>query len=72
MTVSNTGNEYALGKAGPSVYIIGHKYYSSKIWWYIERTVTISHIEAAIWVVFAVTLLGKTFCRGERERTRVK
>lgn len=50
MTVSNTGNVYTLGKLGPSVYIVRHKYWSTKICWYIERTVTTSHIEAAIWV----------------------
>lgn len=46
MTVSNTGNMYTPGKLGPSIYIIKHKYYSTKICWYIEIIVT-AYIEVA-------------------------
>lgn len=49
MTVLTTGRVDTLGKLGPSVHIIRHKYWSTKMCQYFGRTVAISHIEAAVW-----------------------
>lgn len=49
MTVLTTGSVDSLGKLGPSVYIIRHKYQSTKICQYFKGTVAISYVEAAIW-----------------------
>lgn len=65
MTVLTTGRVDTLGKLGPSVYIIRHKYLSTKICQYFMRTVAISHIEAAVW--FESSLLLYILQRVKRE-----